>query len=154
MRRRLKHPILGFVSGAFTGGGLVTAVFTLGYAMTYPVDGSDFIPTTADVIRLALACFVIATTIWSLGLIVVGYPLWALLHHRGVRGTFSAALTGFAAVYAVGLLWPPTSIEGAVELNRILLAIAGGIVGAVIELVAFRRVVTPPPVPPYAEQKL
>ncbi len=148
MRRRLKHPILGFVSGAVTGGGLVTAAFTLGYATTYPVDGSAFIPTTADAVRLAWACFLIATTIWSIGLIVVGYPLWALLHHRGVRGSFAAALTGLGAVYAVGLLWPPTSIEGAVELDRILLAIAGGIVGAVIERVAYRRVVTPPPAPP------
>lgn len=148
MTRQLKHPILGFVSGAMTGGGLVAAVFTLDYATTYPNVGGTFVPTSGDIVRWAAACFLVATTIWSIGLVFVGYPLWGFLHHRGVRGLLWAALTGFIAVYAVGLLWPPTSIERAVELGRILLAISGGIVGAVIERVAYRRVVTPPPAPP------
>jgi len=76
-----------------------------------------------------IAIFLFATLVWSAGLTVIGYLVWRLLESLGVRGPLVAVLCGIAAVYGVGLLWAPSSIPGLVELPRILLAIAGGIVG-------------------------
>lgn len=145
--RVLRRPILGFTAGAITGGALVAAAFTLAYATTYPVEGGTFIPDGQRIIGWAMASFVFATGIWGVGLIFVGCPIWALLERLGTRGPLTAALSGVVAVYAVGLLWFPSSIEDAVGPGRTLLAISGGMVGWVIERVAYRPIKPPKPPP-------
>ena len=146
--RGLKRPLLGFAVGAFTGAALVSARFTVEYATSYPVEGGTFAPTGGDIVRWAVAIFIGALIVWSIGLTVVGVPIWRLLHDRGVRGPFAAVLLGAITVYVVGMLWPPTSATAAVEPARLLLAIAGGVVGLVIERVAYVGPPKPPPARP------
>lgn len=145
--RVLKHLNWGFAAGALTGGVLVATVFALGYASAYPVEGSTYVPNARRIAETWTVAFVFATVIWSLGLTVVGYPVWWMLERQGVRGPIVAISSGMIAVYAVGLLWPPNSLEGLVEASRVVMAISGGIVGFVIERVAYRTL-TPPPARP------
>ncbi|MFC5344924.1 hypothetical protein ACETK8_02840 [Brevundimonas staleyi] len=135
--RMLKHPILGFGAGAASGGLMTAAVFAFNYAIT-PLPGLASVPEAQRVAGFATSVFVIATIIWSLGLLVIGCPVWTVLENRGVRGPLIAILFGTFAVYGVSLLWPPSSWTGAIDPSRIMLAISGGLVGLVIERVAYR----------------
>ena len=150
MRKRvLKHPILGLAAGAVTGGVLVAAVFTLGYATPYAVESEIFTPDLLDIARFGTACFVFAVLVWTLGLIVVGGPIWQFLENRAVRGPAAAILLGTTAVYLVGMLWLPTQLNDLVGPPRLALAFAGGIVGFMVERVAYQPIRPPrPPAPP------
>lgn len=147
--RVLKRPVLGLVAGAATGGILVAALFTIDYATAHPVQGGAFVPTSADIVRWAAVSFVAAFIVWGIGLAIVGCPIWSILHSRGFSGPLVAALSGAGAVYLIGWLWPPTSVAAAIEPGRVLLAMSGGIVGLVIERVAYvnTQPIRPPPAP-------
>ena len=134
--RVLKRLNLGFAAGALTGGVVVATAFALGFA-----------PDLVGMAQTWLFAFLFATVIWGLGLTIIGYPIWWVLEKRGVRGPFVAVTSGVISVYAIGLLWPPDSLDGLVEPGRILMASSGGIVGLVIERVAYGRPGQPKPPP-------
>lgn len=145
MRQRvLKRPILGFAAGAVTGGALVSAFMTFVYATSYPVEGGTFVPDFQGTVMWAVLSLTVATIVWAIGLIIVGYPIWLLLHRFSTRGPLAAALSGVTAVYLVGLALGPLSVTSALDLDRILLAIAGGVVGFVIQRIAYKSRPKPP----------
>jgi hypothetical protein len=146
-QRVLKHPVCGLVAGALTGGALVAAFFALGFATKYLVDGDLGVRDWRQVAGWVTASFLFATMVWSVGLTLVGCLIWRVLECFGFRGPLVAVMCGISAVYTVGLLWPPTSLAELFDLHRILLAISGGVVGLVIERVAYREP-QPPPAPP------
>lgn len=141
----LKRPGLGLASGAATGGLLVAAYFGISYATSYPVEGGTFVPDAGDIAGWTIVSFMFSTTVFGSGLIVVGYPVWRLLHHLGARGPFVAAATGaLLSAVALKLLEGTAYGHGGV----VLMAIAGAMVGVVIERVAYDRTRPPRPSPP------
>lgn len=148
--RVLKHPFLGLAAGALTGSTLVATFLTLSYATAYPVEGGTFVPDARAIAGWGAASFAMAMIVWSLGLLVVDYPIWRILDGRGVRGPLAAALFGVAAVYLISLLLVPTSVPFTPDLPGMLLAFSGGMVGLVIERTAYSdaKPLPPPPARP------
>ena len=53
---------------------------------------------TPEMWSLALVAYIV----WIIGLVLIGGPLWAVLHHKGLRGWLAALVAGASAP---GLFW-------------------------------------------------
>ena len=72
-------------------------------------------------ITFALFLSVLIVPIWFVGILVVGYPAWILVHASGLRGWFTATLVGallaaagsfVIATQIMGMGQPPTATDG------------------------------------------
>jgi hypothetical protein len=116
-------------------------------------------------IPLVISMFFLAFIIWGAGLVVVGAPMWWLLHRKGLRSWWIAVLSGAIAAFMGGLalsmaLTLPiehssfgdsggdTMIDGELTaygwqelfLGAVEVGVVGAIVAAVIWRIAYRRV--------------
>ena len=140
-------------AGAAVGAAGVTIWFSLP-AFFDPVGAAQIGSVTS-------AIFFVAIVIWSLGLVVIGGPLWREQHRRGKTAPANALTLGliatFVAAFALNLLLT-ASATGIMEGGRvliedghrtvygwfilfkdcILLSLLGGVVATVIWRIAYR----------------
>jgi len=91
----------------------------------------------------------IAFIVWTVGLVLVGVPIWWLLHKKGLRSWWVAvlcgAIAGFVGAFALSLALT-LPIESAsfgwqdLVLGAVEIGVYGAIVAAVIWRTAYRRV--------------
>ena len=149
-------------AGALTGATIIAAP-TLVLSLLY-----DSIERFLTVnFLMVMWTFVIAFVVWAIGLVVVGLPLWWLLHKKGVRRWWVAALCGAVAAFVgsfalyLALTLPGggsysdsgghTMIDGeltaygwqSIVLGAAEIGVCGAIVAAVIWRIAYRRVDQP-----------
>jgi hypothetical protein len=104
-----RRATLAAAAGAVIGAlGVVAAVLVFA-AMASGVRASDLV--------VSLLIFVVALVGWSLGLFLVGLPLWWLFHRNGWRGRRVAMLLGAFTTFVIVLL---------LEISGGILAVATG----------------------------
>ena len=135
-------------AGALTGATIIAAptfVLSLVYESIDQFLSGNFL--------MVMWTFVVAFVVWAIGLVVVGLPLWWLLHKKGVRRWWVAALCGaataFVGAFALSLALmllvesSPFKDPGAfamIVLAAVEIGVYGAIVAAVIWRIAYRRV--------------
>ena len=151
--------VLAVGAGAVAGAAMVTVWFLAG--------ASDLNYLRQYGFQAGVLIFINATVIWALGLVLVGAPLWAILHYYGKRnwtaaGALGAILTfvvtlglltnGFgllvsgnlSASDAAGPIWVDSQLTAhgwAVALEvAVVCCIAGALVGLIVWRVAYRPV--------------
>jgi hypothetical protein len=91
-----RRATLAAAAGAVIGAlGVVAAVLVFA-AMTSGVSASDLV--------VSILIFLVALVGWSLGLFLVGLPLWWLFHRNGWRGRRVAMLLGGFTTFVIVLL--------------------------------------------------
>jgi hypothetical protein len=144
---------IGLAAGAVWGGVMtdlaLTAYFVAGATRPSPWSG----PMALEIAKalgfgllIAVPVILLAFILWLLGLLVVGAPVWWLMHRLGVRSARLAAVFGVivppALYLASSLHGRPTSIVWALEEEwaiYLTLAAIGAIVGWVTIKIAYRR---------------
>lgn len=96
----------------------------------------------ASAVSLAAIVWVAAAVVYLAGIVMVGGPIWFILHQARVPTRAAAILAGFLASGAGGMLlaWHVAWSLG--------VAIPGGIAGAVIHRAAYGRPINPRPPSP------
>ena len=146
-------------AGALTGATIV-ALPTLVLSLVY-----DSIERFLTVnFLMVMWTFVIALLVWALGLVVVGLPLWWIIHKNGLRRWWAATLCGAIAAFVAGFALSlastlpfggsfgdsggDTMIDGeltaygwqSIVLGAAEIGVYGAIVAAVIWRIAYRPV--------------
>lgn len=133
-RRATLAATAGAVIGAF---GVVIVVLALA-AMAGGVSASDVI--------VSILIFLVALTGWSLGLFLLGLPLWWLFHRNGWRGKRVAMLLGAFTTFVIVLLLERSGgilavatgdSEGGQLISFVWIAVMA-VLGAVVALVIWR----------------
>src|SRR4051812_32073829 len=82
---------LAVAVGALTGGISITLFGLIGTAFVYGLEAAY------GSWRVNVFVFVAALTVWAIGLVIVGLPLWWVLHRSGYRAWYVAAAAGVVA---------------------------------------------------------
>ena len=137
-----RRATLAATAGAIIGALGVVAVVLVFAAMAGGVGVSDLV--------VSLLIFVVALTGWSLGLLLVGLPLWWLFHRNGWRSRRVAMLLGAFTTFVIVLLLETSGSILAVATGvsddsglvsfvwAAVMAVLGAIVALVIWRVAYR----------------
>jgi hypothetical protein len=91
-----RRATLAVTAGAIIGALGVVAVVLSSAAMASGVSASDLV--------VSLLVFLVALVGWSLGLFLLGLPLWWLFHRNGWRGWRVAMLLGAFTTFVIVLL--------------------------------------------------
>jgi hypothetical protein len=136
-RRATQAVAVGALSGAL---GVTTVILLLA-----ALDGGI---TSASDLLFSVLIFVVALIGWTLGLFLLGLPLWWFLHRNGWRGRRSAALLGAGTTFVVvlllqvsdGMFAPTAGGSGILMLfaRAGFMALLGAIVALVIWRIAYR----------------
>jgi len=129
---------LAAAAGAAIGAAGVVAVVLLFAAMAGGVSASDLV--------VSLLIFVVALTGWSLGLFVIGLPLWWLFHRNGWRSRRVAMLLGAFTTFVVvlllersgGILAVATGVSDGGDLISFVWVVVMAVLGAIVALVIWR----------------
>lgn len=153
IRRLAKKDIIpALIAGAVAGAAMVAA--WTGFPL--------FLRSQPNADALTLLTFSVAILVWAGGLALVGAPLWAVLHARGLRSAAHAVAVGAVATFlasAILLLLLPWGMGDLNEGGRwiiqdgartpygwwvllrsaSLMALSGALVGLLIWRIAYRR---------------
>jgi hypothetical protein len=142
-----RRATLAALAGAIVGAlGVVVVVLSFA-ALAGGVSASDLV--------VSILIFFVALVGWSLGLFLLGLPLWWLFHRNGWRGWRVAMLLGAFTTFVIvlllersgGMLAVTTGDSAGGDLISFVwvavMAVLGAIVALVIWRVAYRRVDRP-----------
>ena len=101
-----ERSLLAIVAGAGVGGLLSGMFVAISSALTPPADLDPV---------LLVAVTVAAALVWLVFILVLGVPVWGLLHHFGKRSATTAAVTGLLVTFFGKLLF--TAVADAVMLR-------------------------------------
>jgi hypothetical protein len=133
-----RRATLAVTAGALIGALGVVAVVLLLAAMASGVSASDLV--------VSLLIFVVALVGWSLGLFLLGLPLWWLFHRNGLRGRRVAMLLGALTTFIIvvllersgSVLAVTTGDSEAGQLMSFVWAAVMALLGAIVALVIWR----------------
>jgi hypothetical protein len=133
-RRATLAATVGAVIGAL---GVVAAVLAFA-AMASGVSDSDLV--------VSILIFLVALVGWSLGLFLVGLPLWWLFHRNGWRGRRVAMLLGALTTFVIvlvlemsgGIFAVATGDSEAGHLISLVWVAVMAVLGAIVALVIWR----------------
>ncbi len=112
------HPLFDFRKAAAT----LAAAALAGSAGTLAIFVLPSLPAAGlSAIPFAMFLSFLIVPVWFVGILVVGYPAWILVHASGLRGRFTATLAGALlaaassfvfATQILGMGQPPAAVNG------------------------------------------
>lgn len=85
-------------AGAVVGATVVAGEYLFSMLQPHPILNPH------QTVRIVMLVFVGAFVVWLLGLLVLGCPVWRVLHRRNVRGWPSAVLIGVVLTFLASFL--------------------------------------------------
>jgi hypothetical protein len=133
-----RRATLAAIAGAVVGALGVVAVVLLFAAMASGVSASDLV--------VSILIFLVALIGWSLGLFLLGLPLWWLFHRNGWRGQRVAMLLGAFTTFIIvvlletsgGVLAVTTGDSATGHLMSLVWTCVMALLGAIVALVIWR----------------
>ena len=133
-----RRATLAAIAGAVVGALGVVIVVLLFAALASGVSASDLV--------VSILIFLVALVGWSLGLFLLGLPLWWLFHRNGWRGQRVAMLLGAFTTFIIvvlletsgGVLAVTTGKSSAGQLMSLVWTCVMAVLGATVALVIWR----------------
>jgi hypothetical protein len=133
-----RRATLAAIAGAVVGALGVVIVVLLFAALASGVSASDLV--------VSILIFLVALVGWSLGLFLLGLPLWWLFHRNGWRGQRVAMLLGAFTTFIIvvlletsgGVLAVTTGKSAAGQLMSLVWTCVMAVLGATVALVIWR----------------
>ena len=133
-----RRATLAAIAGAVVGALGVVIVVLLFPALASGVSASDLV--------VSILIFLVALVGWSLGLFLLGLPLWWLFHRNGWRGQRVAMLLGAFTTFIIvvlletsgGVLAVTTGKSAAGQLMSLVWTCVMAVLGATVALVIWR----------------
>ena len=126
------------LAAALAGGATTSAIVVPGMLIISLLGGTSIEPQAAALF-LALTAAV-ASAVFAVGLLVVGAPVWAVMHRRGLRerkhAKTAGALLAAGVALALSALAGPQGLVGGV-IFAILMLVPGAVAGWTLHRIAY-----------------